>query len=244
MEIQSLVKSFLLATVAGGIALSANAQTLSEHWINEGNPFTSDPVGQIPDGWAVSGTRSAAVTDDTVLFGGNDSVVISGGSVGIFRPGSFDTSGEFNWMFYDDMAASKNTRVGLMRPADNNDGAPRFGAIAVEGSQSATHYVAHIGFSFAPTSVARTEGWRHMQLAWDVVGAGTEVRFFIDGELGHVATHAAAITPTNEWIGAPFANATEAWVNTIPEPSTYAAIFGGLALVGAIGYRRRLSVKK
>lgn len=30
----------------------------------------------------------------------------------------------------------------------------------------------------------------------------------------------------------------------IPEPSTYAAIFGGLALVGAFVYRRRLSAKK
>jgi hypothetical protein len=33
-------------------------------------------------------------------------------------------------------------------------------------------------------------------------------------------------------------------LEVVPEPSTYAAIFGGLALLGAIVYRRRMSAKK
>jgi hypothetical protein len=35
-----------------------------------------------------------------------------------------------------------------------------------------------------------------------------------------------------------------AFVEVIPEPSTYAAIFGGLALMGALVYRRRMNAKK
>lgn len=245
MKKTNLAKILFLAAAVGGFALSASAQV---HWINGATPFTSTNLGEIPDGWTISGTRGPAVTDDTFVVNGNNSVHVPGGGVGIYRPGTFDTAGELNWYFYDDMADDatngKNIRVGLMRPADGDAGAPRFGAIAVERSVSETNYVAHIGFGFTPTTVVRTEGWRQMTLAWSVVADATQVEFYVDGILGHTASHSAIITPTNEWIGAPFASDTGAWVNTIPEPSTYAAIFGGLALLGAFVYRRRLRAKK
>lgn len=241
---KNIIKSFLCAGIAAGVALSASAQVT---WINGGTPFTSTNLGEIPDGWSISGTRSAVVTDDTVTFAGNTSAMVPGGGAvsGVFRPGTFGSSGEFHWMFYDDMALNdtgKNIRVGLMRPADGNDGAPRFGAISVDTHVSETNYVWHQGFGFGTTTVARSEGWRHVHLAWDVVGTNTVVDFYIDGVLGATGSLAEVI-PTNEWMGSPFGTTTEAWVN-IPEPSTYALIFGGLALLGAFVYRRRATAKK
>jgi hypothetical protein len=232
----------------GALAVAALFQTSSAqvYWIdgNTDSAFESPAgAGLVPDGWSVFGALSAVNTDTVAnggqVFEGNQSVHISGGSQGISRAGTFATAGEYHWMFYDDMDASKNVRVGLTR-LGVADTAPRFGAIAVESNQSGVNYTAHHGFGFTVTSVARSEGWRHMNLSWNVVGGNTVVEYYIDGVLGHTFNHTGTVTPNLEWVGAPFASGSGAWVDmtVVPEPSTLAlGIFGGSSLL--VGYLRR-----
>jgi hypothetical protein len=104
------------------------------------------------------------------------------------------------------------------------------------------------------TATQTTIGWHSMRLvgAPDPTNPETHFKlsFYVDDVLaGTVANIANANFNfavlgsglTSTAAGASFDNLV---ISAIPEPSTYAAIFGGLALLGAFVYRRRLSAKK
>lgn len=191
-------------------AFGTAAQAAHIYWVDGGDDDSAfeSPVGagNTPTGWTQVGAAGVDVLTDTVAAGGkvkegDQSVKILGaGRRGIARAvPDFHNTGEFRFMFYDDMSGhpsmpdltlAKNFRVGLTRPADNIGTAPaasnpRFGAIAVEMGTSAnhsnTHYAWHSGFSFGkmdglaaglgPGAVAlpRSLGWHEGSLVWDVL---------------------------------------------------------------------------
>lgn len=247
------------------VAFGTAAQAAHIFWVdgNDGEAFENPAgAGNTPAGWGQGGT--VLVTTDTEPPGQvreelQSALIPAGGGSArrnIFRaePG-FHDSGEYHWMFYDDMSGftdetpNKNVRVGLTRPADGTNPAtanPRFAAIAVEigttANHSRTNYVWHHGFSFGVMTTPRSLGWREMALKWDVVqdiaGPVTRVQYLVDGVVGATRFHTAVFTPTGEWIGAPFGTASPAWVDIIPEPSTFVLL--GLACAGLAGVRRRV----
>jgi hypothetical protein len=111
---------------------------------------------------------------------------------------------------------------------------------------------------FVPTPAGgtsiRTEGWHTFEATF--TGSSIEVTLdlnsngIIDHTLSYDSTGMGAFSDLR--IGGPGGAAATgnaigySYVNleVIPEPSTYAAIFGGLALLGAFVYRRRLNAKK
>ena len=251
MMIRNLMASALVLAVAahGTQAQAANLVPWVAGNVNTtGTAFELPAPGGLPTGWTAT-HGSGPVTDDTRSVEGNQSAFIQGGigGTGMIRAGNFESHGEYNFMFYDDMVGfeaddttSKAIRVGLARPVDTA-GPSRFGSLAVETSVSKTHYTFHIGFTFAATLVERSLGWRHMTIAWEPNAAGgTDVNFFVDGvhaTAGVPMTHAAALTPTAEWMGTPFGSGSGAWVDTIPEPSSL--LLSALGLAGVAGFRRR-----
>jgi hypothetical protein len=98
------------------------------------------------------------------------------------------------------------------------------------------------------TGPERSAGWQDFQ----VVLGSTMAEVFINGQSVYTSAYAASEGSVGFYqarIGSGLSsNAAAAFDNysleIIPEPSTYAAIFGGLALLGAFVYRRRLSAKK
>jgi hypothetical protein len=99
--------------------------------------------------------------------------------------------------------------------------------------------------------VPETGGWVNLR----VEISDTDFRFYVNNILSKTVANTATLRDYDRVIvGSGLSNGT-ASVNygayydninlqIIPEPSTYAAIFGGLALLGAFVYRRRLSAKK
>jgi hypothetical protein len=253
MKIKTLMVA-ALALVVSSFATSVWAAHIT--WIDVNGFEVPQTLGVTPTGWTNHGAvGNDVVTDNTFVHEGNQSVKI-GPTTGAWRmtwspaQDTFHDSGEFHWMFYDDMAATKAARVGLMRAADDTaTGAPRFGAIAVESTNSATHYTAHHGFSFTTTTVARSEGWHHMHLAWFPSSfAGnptTRVQFFIDGVMGHQMEHTGSLIPVKASIQAPFGTGNSAsWVDimgtevVIPEPASFVLAGLGLLGIGLAGRRR------
>ncbi len=263
--LRAVVASLLL------ILFATTSQAAHISWVdgNDGEGF-ENPVGagQTPAGWTQGNVATAPtnlILTDTVATGGqvfedDQSVKIDGtGRRVIVRPvAGFHDTGEYRWMFYDDMSGApsdpqtpnKNVRVGLTRPADNlNDPTtvnPRFAAIAVENgttaNHSATHYVWHHAFAFGPMTTPRSLGWHEMALKWDVVqdiaGPITRIQYFVDGALGATRFHTAALTPTGEYIGSPFGTLSPAWVDAIPEPSSI-VMLAGVLFGSAFAARRR-----
>jgi len=255
------------------VAISTAAQAAHVFWVDKNSEGFENPVGAnlTPAGWTQGNLATAPgnlILTDTVANGGqvlegDQSVKINGtGRRVIVRAESgFHDTGEYHWMFYDDMSGSpstpatpnKNVRVGLTRPADDlsipTTVNPRFAAMGVENgvtvNHSATHYAWHHAFAFGPTTVARSLGWHEMALKWDLVqdiaGPITRIQYLVDGVVGATKFHTAALTPTGEYIGSPFGTSSPAWVDiNIPEPSTLALV--ALGLVGfAAGGRRRLA---
>jgi hypothetical protein len=246
------------------VAFGTTAQA-APIWIDGGDADSAfeTPVGagNTPTGWAQINAPTAPtnlVHTDTVANGGqvlegDQSVKLLGaGRRGIARQiAGLQDSGEYRFMFYDDMSGftdqtpAKNGRVGLTRPADNFADLttinPRFAAMGVETNQSRTHYMWHMAFAFGATTVQRSLGWHEMGMQWDVVPdivPVTRVQYYVDGVLGATRFHAGVFTPTGEIVSAPFGATTPIWVDVIPEPTTFALT--ALACVGLLGARRRV----
>src|SRR5690606_29533120 len=100
----------------------------------------------------------------------------------------------------------------------------------------------------------RTEGWHLFQATFTSTTTTVTLDLGSDGTVDHTLVYSGSpIGPFSDLrIGGPAGAATggsaigyaNIRLEVIPEPSTYAAIFGGLALLGAFVYRRRTRATK
>lgn len=219
MDKKTLTKSFLLAAAAGGIALSASAQTtslvtgelvLSETFVESrsgGQNFAaySEHGGGWPDSWANSSAKSEA----------------PGLTAGI---GSrFNSTAGFGGWF----------EVSPLLPEAGGVYDIYVSVTSGSGAITATADITATGGTGLP---ATTTAFSTAESAdtWGYVGTLT----LADG-VETPTIRFAENTHSNRF----YADGV-AFVQAIPEPSTYAAIFGGLALAGAFVYRRRARATK
>src|SRR5690625_4046140 len=223
MKRMYLIKSFLVATVAGGIALSASfAQitslvtgelALSETFVESregGQNFDAySEIGTFPDGWSNSSAKSTA----------------PGLTPGI---GSrFNSAAGFTW---DPPGVGGSFSVSPTLPTA---GGIYDIYVTVTGESGPLDVITDVsvtgGSGLPSTTDAFTVSLSQLGDRWNFVGT--------------LILDAGVDTPTIQFTENMHDNRLYAdgvaFVQVIPEPSTYAAIFGGLALVGAFVYRRR-----
>lgn len=238
MEKTKLLKSFLLAAMAGGFVLSANAQVLVNEDFESGiGNWNLGTGGSLDTGFGNPGQSGA--------HDGSGSVHQWSGSALSVTPTDLNPV-ILRADIYDSGAASQRNSVGFRTGAD-----PLFEM----GQYLGNHYAVRVlGFAgndnWADMVAPVTEGWH----TWEATFTADTVVVTLDlGSNGTVdgtfsSTGAGYNNPfTDLRFGGPSAtssagggfNVDNISLEVIPEPSTYAAIFGGLALLGAFVYRRR-----
>jgi hypothetical protein len=269
---RSLIRnSFLTATLAGGIAASASGQVIfsdnfsytnladfQQVWTPTGtdaangitfptsngtqytaiqrsatNNFTAWVGNTANGGWSVTPTDANPFRVTATLYDPGTGA-IANNSVGLRQLGGISPLFE----------------MGLYQPGNTGQYAIRVLNMGVSPDPG---WVFFVPTPVGGTSI-RTEGWHTFEATF--TGSSIEVTLdlhsdgIVNHTLSYVSTGMGAFSDLR--IGGPGgAAATGAPIGygyvhmeVIPEPSTYAAIFGGLALLGAFVYRRRLSAKK
>lgn len=268
MKKTTILKSFLCAGVAGGIAVSAHAQVLlQDNFDSYADQAAFEAV------WTT--VSSNAMTLDSSLSASSPNSVTQGAGTQSSYQAFTSTSGNILDVTFDlyDPAATNEGRSYLALQSRTGDlysdglnqliafgrynnvsgGTYYYGRVAFgsgivlgDGASDLTSSWFLLGGASATTSI----GWHEMRLLGmpdaDNPTTHMKLEFYVDGDLaGSVANVAnqdynllvlGSNLTSSAAGGASFDN-----VSVIPEPSTYAAIFGGLALVGAFVYRRRVT---
>ncbi len=252
MKTSNLIKSFLLAATAGGIALSASAQLM----------FSSDfeDVSTLAAaGWV--GTTGSTISDlRNHTVGGSQSARISTSADRIRRDlGAEVEAFRYTFHIFDDSGTRNYGQALSYVGAGFGDGALQQ-LFALGKYHTGTHSTNTYQYRFLtgtgaawfdlPVANIRTaDAWVRFDIERTTLS--NDINFYVNNTLIHTVTTASFFTVDSVTIGSVAAGitATVGYIDdvsftAIPEPSTYAAIFGGLALLGAFVYRRRLSVKK
>jgi len=205
-----LIKSFLVATVAGGIALSAQADHI---------PLSKDYL--LLHSRGVSGPSSYFSTSDpynnTSAFSSVGGNIDAGGSY--FTSSHYDVVGVRSAAFMLDsdtlgLTLSDLYSVEITWGTQTNLQAARVTITHADG----------IDEVFLDQSATSNE-WVALGTFAFTGAVGEEIRIWNNGRAGESVSGNIQYDSVQ--------------LTAIPEPSTYAAIFGGLALVGAFVYRRR-----
>lgn len=228
-------------------ALVCMAATASAVWVDiegiEPPAFEESALGTVEVPWVIdAGTANnvGCPNDNTHVYEGYQSALIPGPDPnvltfsGIYNAVTLGTEGEYEFMFYDDMAASKNARAGLKTAPS---GGAWLGTINVETNKSATNYVALRRWTYLTLTVARSLGWHHMTIKWYPGGSGQQVDFYVDGTLGGSLTDTYLYSAGCEYVGAPFGTKSPAWVDSVPEPAAVVLLAVGSLLM--VPRRRR-----
>lgn len=253
MNKMTLLKTFLAASVAGGIYLSASAQVI----VNE------DFEGGFGNWGAGNGTL------DTGFGNPGSSVQHPGGTVNEWTGSTFSlspTNGAITLTgdIHDGGAAGSNT-IGLRGgPFPLFEMGHYAGDATATGGGNDNFKVRINSFAGNPNWVGLTGGavaigagnvgWNRWEAIFTDAGVTINLDIGITGTIDYTYTSLGATAgnfsnlriggPSNISTAGSTVNYDNINLSQIPEPSTYAAIFGGLALLGAFVYRRRSSVKK
>jgi hypothetical protein len=260
METKNLMKSFLLAAAAGGIALSASGQLIWSDDFDSHAPGNLTPQG----GWTSVTATSAQVSTDQASSGSN-SVFIAGtlnnseqrnqitfAATGTPNPNNIVV---FSFDFYDTNPTGPAYRqhVNLQEGAAPSGSAQLIG-MGLNNNIASNYYMGRVlGFNGGayfrlddPGAPTRTMGWVNLK----VEISDSEFRFYVNDILSKTVVNSYTLRSYDTVrLGSGLSNANNAayydnfMIYAIPEPGTYAAIFGGLALLGAFVYRRRLAKK-
>lgn len=248
MDKMNLLKTFLSAGVAGGIALSASAQTLIDEDFEGGTAPWDAATGnpQLSTDQSLSGSQSLLIetTGDRATW--NDI-----GSVEAFS---------FTFNYYADSAnlGTNPRNYGQLQSPIEGGGFNQLLAIGnyhASGQDNTTYQYRVLEgettgwFDFDhPDIEVKNDQWVEFNITRDTSNV---ITFAVDGVIGATITDADPGAMTIADLGGlGFADTEQpayfddASLTVIPEPSTYAAIFGGFALLGAFAYRRRQGVKK
>lgn len=243
MNKNDLMKTFLAASVAGGFALSASAQVLVDEDFESGiGNWTLGTGGSLDTEFGNPGQSGA--------HDGSASIHSWAGSSLSVMP-TDENPVVLSADIYDSGAASQRNTLGFRTGAD-----PLF-----EMGQYLTSGYAVRVLNFAGNenwvSVASdlTAGWNRWEATFTADTLVVTLDLGIDGTIDHTLTSTGSgfnNAFTDLRFGGPSGTSSSGGgfnidninLEVIPEPSTYAAIFGGLALVGAFVYRRRLNAKK
>lgn len=253
-----VLKSFLTAAVAGGIALSAHAELIFS------DDFSYGSVSEFTDAWTVSGSPTLATGQ--AGFDGGDAVSIARTTTSDFLSRSFSNEPtdaeplQFTVRMFDsgsgtlriNTAGIRTGATPLFEMGFNNGNFNQYGVRIVNfhGNEGWLYF----GGASTSGDNIRVEGWHTFQATIGATSSTYALDLGSNGTIDHTLNSSGTMPgPFTELrIGGPGFAAAEniatsydsLTLETIPEPSTYAAIFGGLALLGAFVYRRRLSAKK
>ena len=236
MKHRILRTSFLAATLAGGIALTAHGNVIIEPFGLLKDNFSGTPrAGDSPKGTApgLSGVAhgfGSTTSDHDYKFSFTPGVDLdnylpapgtdygNGDLASGLSQLDLSDGGTGTYRVYATWVPTSNVSGGLTTYTISNDADPLTFSIDQNGSA----YSDPVVDSAAP-------------------GANKWV-FLGTVELTAGNTYSVVQSPTeNTWVSHRTAGIM---FEPIPEPSTYAAIFGGIALLGAFIYRRRIGSKK
>lgn len=287
MEIRTLAKSFLCAGLAGGMALSASAQSLLlQYTFDEasGNAVNHGSAGG--EGTFEGGAGRVANTP----FGGSASAAdvsntgqyIAGGDLA-----ALDGLNAFTLTGWVNLRGDPSHGARLLTKQAGNANFDGF-SFAInnptEGTISASNFALNLalggtdGFAFSTSgaNMSADNLWAFVAVTYDGLSASSNVNFYNADEISPVSLMGSASAASGPTVSndvefmvastgaSPGAASPPGWLDdvrvydgvldqagleavrleAIPEPGTYAAIFGSLALLGAFAYRRRLSAKK
>lgn len=266
MTNSSITKTLLAASLLGGIALSASAQSrmiLSENWDDNGGvsknwKFSKPrPIAAVNDFagdqmWLFSGSNGGQGTWKNAFSGApstNESLVLS---LDFYYPG---TAGDDSIAMVGIAGSGFSFDMGFSNGTSSGDGL----AVQILGFAGGDGWLT--GVSYA--TLGATSGWISATATITDESVGVVFADSRSGGFGTQTLSSSGAGPTGAFtqltIGAPqgmpgtatgngsgarIDNISFSGLEVIPEPGTYAAIFGGLALLGAFVYRRRLSAKK
>lgn len=247
MDKMTLLKTFLAAGVTGGIALSASAQVL----IDETFDYADTPA-------MLANWSGGAATLDA--------------GFGNFAPSAFHPSGTVN-SWTGSLSLDPAVSPFVLRADIYDDGTPGMQTVGFRQAGGADplfemghydfqsgHYNARILFFggnenwVSVHEAAGAVGWNRWEATFTATGVSLTLDIGIDGNIDATLV-STGTAPNNPFASLRFGGPSNLSggdgtfydnisLEVIPEPSTYAAVFGGLALLGAFVYRRRLSVKK
>lgn len=253
MDKMTLLKTFLAAAIGGGLALSASAQILLEDFEGATAPWDASngsPTLSTAQNKTVGGSQSLgiATTADRATWNSFGSVDAFSYTFSYYADSSNLGTNPRNYGQVQSRAVEGDASSALVQLF-------AIGNYHASGMDASTYqYRVVFGgttgwFNFDPNVIqVQNDQWVEFNITRDLSNV---VTFSVNGVLGATITDATAGAISVADLGGLGFSTTsqpayfdDMSLAAIPEPSTYAAIFGGLALLGAFVYRRRLSAKK